>query len=297
MSTTKTNLRSKSQAQNPDKLINIQRREKLKNLLIVKFMKKYGIKDPEYILQSEISNFLKNEQLNEADLKRLDEKIKGLLLKKNEEESLMKDLSKEPNKQNNAYQSINKLVLPEIDQNRMENMSVKSKQSKMSGVSHLSKYSERRNKENLPDDDRLSSYSQKNKTDRINFSEEGDEWNAIAKFNQKMFQDEKKMTIYKDKEIKKRTKDELDTQIKDKMRRLNDESKNNKEYDSILLQHVDFLSKVEKNKLDDIKNKVYKEKENRDHQLKDDKRRKRDEKKKEREFDKELGKDIINDSK
>ena len=188
---------------------------------------------------------------------------------------------------------MNKLVLPEIDNNRMENMSVKSKNSKMSGVSHLSKYSEYRNKENLPDDDRLSSYSQKNQTDRLNFNEEGDEWNAIAKYNQKMFQDEKKMSKYKDSEIKKRTKEELDTQVKEKLRRMNDENKKNNEYDNILLQHVDFLSNVEKNKQDDIKSKIYREKENRDQQLKDEKRRKRDENKKEKEFDKQLGNYLI----
>ena len=292
MSSTKNNLRSKSQAQNPDKLINIQRREKLKNLLIIKFMKKYGIKDPESLLQGEITNFLKNEQLNESDLKRLDEKIKALLSKKNEEENLRQDLSKEPS-HNNQPPHMNKLVLPEIDNNRMENMSVKSKNSKMSGVSHLSKYSEYRNKENLPDDDRLSSYSQKNQTDRLNFNEEGDEWNAIAKYNQKMFQDEKKMSKYKDSEIKKRTKEELDTQVKEKLRRMNDENKKNNEYDNILLQHVDFLSNVEKNKQDDIKSKIYREKENRDQQLKDEKRRKRDENKKEKEFDKQLGNYLI----
>ena len=118
MSNTKTNLRSRSQAQNPDKLINVQRREKLKNLLITKFMKKYGIKDPEYILQSEISNFLKNEQLTEADLKKLDEKIKSLILKKNEEETLKQNLSKEHSNQNYINSQTNKLVLPEIDNNK-----------------------------------------------------------------------------------------------------------------------------------------------------------------------------------
>ena len=230
--------------------------------------------------------------MNESDLKRLDEKIKALLSKKNEEENLRQDLSKEPS-HNNQPPHMNKLVLPEIDNNRMENMSVKSKNSKMSGVSHLSKYSEYRNKENLPDDDRLSRYSQKNQTDRLNFNEEGDEWNAIAKYNQKMFQDEKKMSKYKDSEIKKRTKEELDTQVKEKLRRMNDENKKNNEYDNILLQHVDFLSNVEKNKQDDIKSKIYREKENRDQQLKDEKRRKRDENKKEKEFDKQLGNYLI----
>jgi len=94
------------------------------------------------------------------------------------------------------------------------------------------------------------------------------------------------MSKYKDLEIKKRTKQELDSQVMDKLRRINDESKKNKEYDHILINHCDFLQTVEKGKMQDVKSKVYKEKDNRDLQLKEEKRRKKDEKKKEREFDK-----------
>jgi len=145
------------------------------------------------------------------------------------------------------------------------------------------------------DDDKLSSYSGKQTAERIGFNAEGDEWNAIAKYNQKMFQDEKMMTKYKDHEIKKRTKEELDTQVKDKLRRLNEDYKKNKEYDHILIQHCDFLSKVERSKLDEVKSKVLKEKENRDLQLKDEKRRKREEKKKASEFDKVLVARIVDE--
>ena len=288
MSSNRNNLRSKSQAQNSDKLVNFQRREKLKNLLITKFMKKYGIKDPEVFLQAEVSNFLKTETLSEADLKILDDRIKSYLLKKNEEDNLKQNLLNQPSNSNNANSS-NKLVLPDIDYNRMENMSVRSKHSKMSGVSQLSKHSELKKRELAVDDDRLSSYSQKIATDRIEFNEEGDEWNAIAKFNQKMFQEERKMNKYKDFEIKKKTKEELDNQVKDKLRRVNDEYKKNKEYDNILLKHVEFLTKLEKNKVDEVKAKIYKEKESRDIQLKEEKKRKKEEIKKEKEFDKELG--------
>lgn len=37
-----------------ERLVNLQKREKLKGLLITKFMKKYGIKNPEKILEDEI---------------------------------------------------------------------------------------------------------------------------------------------------------------------------------------------------------------------------------------------------
>jgi len=103
------------------------------------------------------------------------------------------------------------------------------------------------------------------------------------------------MTKYKDKEMKKRTKEELDTQVKEKLRRLNDDYKKNKEYDHILIHHCDFLSGVEKGKVDEMKARIFKEKENRDIQLKQEKRRKRDEKKKNMVFEKELVTRIVED--
>jgi len=103
------------------------------------------------------------------------------------------------------------------------------------------------------------------------------------------------MTKHKDKQIKNRTKEELDTQVKEKLRRLNDEYKMNKEYDHILIQHCDFLSGVERGKFDEMKARVLKEKENRDIQLKEEKKRKRDEKKKNMAFEKDLVTRIVED--
>lgn len=62
-----------------DKLINYQKREKLKGLLITKFMKKYGIKNPETILEQEISKFLLGEKLTDGDLQNLDAKLKKII--------------------------------------------------------------------------------------------------------------------------------------------------------------------------------------------------------------------------
>ena len=45
------------------RILNLQKRQKLKDLLITKFMLKYGIKNAEEILQQEISKFLQGEKL------------------------------------------------------------------------------------------------------------------------------------------------------------------------------------------------------------------------------------------
>ena len=44
------------------RLLNLQKRQKLRDLLITKFMMKYGIKNAEELLQDEISKFLEGEK-------------------------------------------------------------------------------------------------------------------------------------------------------------------------------------------------------------------------------------------
>lgn len=100
-SSTKDNLRRSHQMPlsslsqnliNRDKLINIQKREKLKGLLITKFMKKYGIKNPEMILEEEISKFLLGEKLTDNDLKNLDDKLRRIIEDVKQEENIKKGL-------------------------------------------------------------------------------------------------------------------------------------------------------------------------------------------------------------
>merc|ERR1712160_197253 len=79
-----------------DRLINIQKRDKLKGLLITKFMKKYGIKNPEIMLEDEIKRFLEGEKLTDIDLRQLDEKIRVLLNNSNAHDNLKRNLSNEP---------------------------------------------------------------------------------------------------------------------------------------------------------------------------------------------------------
>ena len=75
-----------------ESLLNLQKRQKLKDLLITKFMQKYGIKNAELILEEEIAKFLQGEKLNDKDLKRLDIKIKKLLSEKVSKDIQIKEI-------------------------------------------------------------------------------------------------------------------------------------------------------------------------------------------------------------
>jgi len=300
--------RSKSQtlrdfrsSQSQEKLIPIQRREKLKSLLIVKFMKKYGIKDSETILEEEISKFLRGEKLTDQDLKILDQKIHNIIQDNKNQEILKRNLTTschEDSIHKTESRDQDDVRLPEIKDN-ISVCSKQSKTSKMSGVSKLSHFSETQRINHNPNKKRLDydsdddddCVSRKNDNGFVN--PEGDNWNAIAKHNQKLFEEEKIQNKIKDREIKRRIKDDLDLQVREKLLRSNEELKKNREFDVVVLQHVDSMNKAEKLKELEIKNRVLKEKENRDKQLVDDSLRKRQELKKNKKIEKEIGKVLL----
>ena len=168
----------------------------------------------------------------------------------------------------------------------------------MSGASKLSKNKEKcystKSNYDMDDLDLLSNRNNRN-LDRLDFIDEGDEWNAIVKYNRKIHDDEKIENKQKDLEIKRRTKEDLDNQIRQKIKRINEEHLKNNEYDSILLNHCGFLEEIEKKKHQEVKDRIMKEKDNRDKQLLDEKYRKKVEVLKEKKYEKEYVKSIVSE--
>lgn len=66
--------KSKMSEARKEKLLNIQKKEQLKGLLINKFKLKYGDK-AEKLITAEVDKFLKNDRLTESNLVKLDDKI------------------------------------------------------------------------------------------------------------------------------------------------------------------------------------------------------------------------------
>jgi hypothetical protein len=96
----------------------------------------------------------------------------------------------------------------------------------------------------------------------------------------------------KDLEIRKRIREDLDNQIRQKLKRNFEEIQKNKEYDDIVLEHCDFLEDLEKRRTLEAKEKILKEKANRDKQIEDEKFRKSVEILKEKKYDKEYVRNI-----
>ena len=296
-------------------LLNLQKRQKLKDLLITKFMQKYGIKNADVILEEEIGKFLQGEKLNDKDLKRLDVKIKKLLREKVSKDKLKQKLTQ-------SLQGINtEEILPKIDTantidnntispriNNIEQTILNTEPSKEtlsqknlsnSLYNPLKTFGNKR-KYKKPEEELAELEAEfakeekenKSKYKRLDFTEEGDEWSAIAKYNRKLYEDEIKMEKIKDEELKRRNKADLDLQIKQRLIKEYEEELKDKEYDKIMKEHQKEMDEIDRKKQESIKKQILKEKESRDEQMRQNYIKKRIEILKEKKFEKNLVKYI-----
>ena len=80
-----------------ERLLNFQKRKKLKELLIQKFMDKFGLKQQDAILENEVNKFIQAERLTDVDLQRLDAKLKTIFDSRRKKE-LLKSIQKQKKK-------------------------------------------------------------------------------------------------------------------------------------------------------------------------------------------------------
>lgn len=288
-------IQSATSSSNKPTLINYEKRNKLKSLLIQKFTKKYNLKVNEPSINEEVSKFLSKETLTDNDLKQLDKKISDILNKKNLLQNI-ENSTKNFNNNNEYITDIEEIkgkarLNTAFERRNPDELSVRSG---LSGASKLSKVKNHKKDLNEDELECLSLYSHNEPIERFEFANEKDEWNAINKYNQIVFEQDKIKERMLDREIKNRTKEDLDNQIKQKMILVNEERMKNKEYDKITIDHVKVLNKMEEDRIKDKRNKMLREKENRDVQMLDEKKRKRIEELKNRKYEKELCKFLFN---
>ena len=297
-----------------ERLLNLQKRQKLKDLLITKFMQKYGIKNPEELLEEEITKFLQGEKLTDADLKKLDAKVRSLLKDKADKENLKNSLTKslqessiKPNLHmddnntlnSNRGRSQQKILPTEPGINTLQQPNVSASYNPMYTNRSTSKsYSKRvykKPEEELAELEAEFAEEEKKKNsnyERLDFTDEGDEWAAMAKYNRKVFEDQIKEERIKDNELKRRNREDLDLQIKQKLRKEYEDELKEKEYDNILREHQKKMDEEERKRQELIKQQIMKEKESRDAQMRADYVRKRIELLKDKKFEKSLVKTI-----
>ncbi len=122
-----------------ERLLDIQKREQLKGMLVNKFKIKYAQKDANLnnYIDNEVTKFLKNDRLTEDNLKKLDDKISketDLRLKKQDILDDRKSQRSRPGTTASQKQGLDNL----------ETKSVRSvASSRMSGASRISKQSQK----------------------------------------------------------------------------------------------------------------------------------------------------------
>jgi hypothetical protein len=310
------------------RLLNMQKREKLKNLLIQKFMIKYNIKNPDEVLEPVLSRFVQSEHLNDIDLKRLDLKIQNLIKNKHAKDTLKSKLTQDLQEtENNNTEKIAKKsdspppklntinVVNTTEKNTMKNINefpsinplntymntiAKNDNNRNRGFSSYmtrgckSNYFKTPSEELAELEKELAEEESKEKKNikKIDIPRGGDEWDAIVKYNKKQFDRQVLEEKMKEREVKKRTKEYLDFQIKEKIRREYEDELKEKEYEKILIEHQKKSDELERQKQEQIKKQILKEKEFRDEQIRLNNVKRRIDYLKEKKFEKSLVKSI-----
>ena len=128
-------------------------------------------------------------------------------------------------------------------------------------------------------------YLKKNKYKRIDFSSQGDEWTAIVNYNKNLYQRQILEEKMKDLEIKKRTKECLDIQINEKLKRKLEEEYQEKEFNEKINKYNRNIEEMYQQKKQKISEQNKRLKYDRDEILKAENLRKKIEKLKEKKFE------------
>ena len=335
-----------------ERLMNNQKRQKLRDLLIERFSQKYNIVGKKHIIEGEITKFLQQEKLNDVDLQRLDNRIKRIISENLSQNDLKNNLTKSLNynrqqpegeyvQNNNNFQPEEESIYPANYQPPAEspnyrrnyntnNIKLDNNSKKRASSSQNQKYSQplssqtfiRNDKINLaknkkiyknPEEEladleaelaaeeeremRESGYYHELNNDlkKIDFRKYGNEWAAMAAYDKMLYEQQMLDEKIRNRQQKKRTKYDLDEQVKYKIKKEYEDELKEKEYDKLFREHQKKLDEIEKEKEELIKQQYLREKESREAQLKDNYVRRRIDELKEKKLDKKIIKNIKNE--
>ena len=127
---------------------------------------------------------------------------------------------------------------------------------------------------------------------KLDFKKYGNEWAAMAAYDKKIYEQQLLDEKIRNTQLKKRTKYDLDEQVKEKIKKEYEDELKEKEYDKLFKEHQAKLDQIEKEKEELIKQQYLREKASREAQLKDNYVRKRIDELKDKKFDKKIIKNI-----
>ena len=128
----------------------------------------------------------------------------------------------------------------------------------------------------------------KNRYKRIDFTYQGDEWAAIVNYNKNLYKRQILEDKLKELEVQRRTKECLDIQIKEKLKKKLDEESQEKQFDEKIKKYTQTMDEMYETKNKKIHEQIHRLKTDRDAILKAQTLRKKIEDLKEKKFEKNL---------
>ena len=316
---------SKNMVNPRERLMNNQKRQKLRKLLIDRFANKYNISINKAIIEGEITKFIQQEKLNDVDLQRLDKRIQKIISDNISQKNLKTSLTKE----------LNYNIQPENEQNQNQNVPSNFQEEESiypanykppveTNINNTLKQSNKANKANVRSgsyqnksrplssqtyirNDKIDLNKNKSKTkykspeeelaaleaelaaeeerelrekgyyhelnndlnlNKLDFKKYGNEWAAMAAYDKKIYEQQLLDEKIRNTQLKKRTKYDLDEQVKEKIKKEYEDELKEKEYDKLFKEHQAKLDQIEKEKEELIKQQYLREKASREAQLK-----------------------------
>ena len=264
--------------------INHEKRAKLRDLLITKFSKKFGLPADNSYLTEQITKFLSKESINDSDMKLLEQRISRYCAEIKKERDFINQFSNNNNitAPTNSGLVNNKRTANKDDDNlsvisvAKSHRSINSYRSNNSNLSHRShsSLSQKSNNKGQIDLNKLTLdfFNKKKEVTRLDFNEE--EWNAILKYKNDMNNELISYNRKLDRSQKQKMKETLFSQINEKKKRKDlDQIKENYHHENII-KTVDQLTKQEIEKINEVMKKQEEEKLIRDEQLLENKKKK-----------------------
>ena len=308
---------------NKQKMIDLRKKEKMKDLLIVKYMKKCGIKKPQLYLEEEINQFMKGEKLKKVDVEKINTKMKEILSKQKPKKKIIKSpttiftSNKLPNIDPSTPIKKKEKILINPIHSSLSSGNLKTTVSSLvhAPLSNL----EQENKKDIPYETNTISSNRINRRKKklyispeeeiaalekelgldekaekpkrgyerlFKFFSEGNEWEAINKYNKELYEQEIEEEKIRKFNNKMKLREDLENQIKEKEKRDYNNSLEEQKYKQLFNEYNRKMLNIEKEKIEEQHKRILLEKKIQEEQIKAKRIKQRLEILREKKFDK-----------
>jgi hypothetical protein len=274
--------------------VNASSRQKLFEILSVKYSKLCSTKELNDQIDTELLNLFQKDVITEIDLILLDKKLKDIIGYPNKTIRIF-NLNNESkiNSPGNLPRVLSKSA-SYLDTKSIKNERLDTKNSRMSGGSSLSvifDVDQKMKNDYVKTIIEINKQEAEKKPQTLPYNIE--DWNSVMRYNKKQFEEEKNLRKINQKQIQEMMKKELNSQLREKINARSANLIEEKDYHEFILKNCCLKENEEKQKEESRKKKLKEEKKITDKLIELQKEHKRMERLKEKQFDKEISIDTF----